>query len=281
MTGSGGASGAGQSLVDAFADFVGSVPSRGVDLPWGRAQVWDVGAGRPIVLLHGIAGGRRSFFRLVPLLAATRRVIVAPLRGEDVAAPRATFADLLDDVARLLAALDLGDATLFGTSFGGALALGYGARGDPRVKEIRVQGTFHRFRLRRYDRAAHLLSYVLPAALGAAYLARRVRRGPETKVLAAHAPGIDVLFPRWCAMTPFPTMRRRTAILQSLDLADAVRAIKVPLAFLHGEKDRIVPRAYFEALRRLRPEAPAALLEGAGHNIALTHPSHLAAYAGT
>lgn len=267
------------SLVDAFADFVGSVASREVDLPWGRAQVWDEGQGRPIVLLHGIAGGRRTFFRLVPLLAATRRVIVPPLRGEDTPAPRATWEEMLDDVARLLEALDLRDATLFGTSFGGALALAYGARSDPRVTEIRVQGTFHRLRLRPFDRAAHFLSYAMPSSLGAAYLARRVRRGPETGFLKAHAPGIDELFPRWCALTPFPTVRRRIAILNSLDLSTALPAIRVPLAFLHGEKDRVVPRARFEALRKLRPDASSTLLESVGHNIPLTHPSELATYA--
>jgi pimeloyl-ACP methyl ester carboxylesterase len=280
VTGGEGAPGA-NALVDAFADFVGSVASRDVELPWGRARVWDTGAGRPIVLLHGIAGGRRAFFRLVPLLAGGRRVIVPPLRGDDVPAPRATFPEMLDDVARLLEELDLRDATLFGTSFGGALALGYGARRDPRVREIRVQGTFHRFRLRRYDRVAHLISYAVPASLGAAYFARRVRRGPDTRLIAERAPGIDALFPRWCAMTPFPTMRRRTAILQALDLSAEVRGIAVPVAFLHGDRDRVVPRAYFEALRRLRPDAPAALLAGAGHNIALTHPAELAAFAGT
>jgi pimeloyl-ACP methyl ester carboxylesterase len=255
------------------------VASRGVDLPWGRAQVWDAGQGPAVVLLHGIAGGRRTFFRLVPLLARKRRVIVPPLRGDAVAAPRATFREMLDDLARLLEALDLSDATLFGSSFGGALALGYGARNDPRVGAIRVQGTFHRFRLRRFDRVAHLLSYALPAAAGATYMAYRVRRGPDTPLIAERAPGIETVFPRWCALTPFPTIRRRISILQSLDLGDAVRAIPVPLSFLHGASDRVVPRAYFEALRRLRPDASATLLQGGGHNLPLTHPEDVARYA--
>jgi len=268
------------NLVDSFADFVGTVPCREVDLPWGRAQVWDAGAGRPIVLLHGIAAGRRVFFRLVPLLARSRRVIVPPLRGEDAPAPRATWEEMLEDIAALLRALDLGDATLFGTSFGGALALGYGARSDPRVREIRVQGTFKGFRLRPGDRLAHLLSYAAPASVGAAYFARCVRRGSDMKLLAEHAPGIDEFFPRWCAATPFATVRRRIALLHSLDLTGAVRAIRVPLAFLHGAKDRVVPRAFFEELRRLRPDALATLLEDGGHNLPLTHHPVLGTWLG-
>jgi pimeloyl-ACP methyl ester carboxylesterase len=268
------------SLVDEFADFVGSVPYREVDLPWGRAQVWDVGAGRPIVLLHGIAAGRRIFFRLVPLLASGHRVIVPPLRGEDAPAPRAAWDAMLEDIAALFRALDVEDATLFGTSFGGALALGYGARSDPRVKEIKVQGTFKGFRLRPGDRLAHLVSYAAPPSAGSAYFARRVRRGPEMKLLAEHAPGIDELFPGWCAATPFATLRRRIALLHALDLSDAVRGVRVPLAFLHGAKDRVVPRAFFEELRRLRPDAPATLLEGGGHNLPLTHHHVLGTWLG-
>jgi 3-oxoadipate enol-lactonase len=266
------------SLVDDFADFVGSVPYREVELPWGRTQVWDAGSGRPIVLLHGLAAGRRTFFRLVPLLARERRVVVPPLRGEDRAEPRATHPQLEDDLAALLQALDLADVTLFGFSFGGTIALAYGARGDPRVAEVRVQGTFPRFRLRARDRATHLVSYAVPAAVGSAYFARRVRRGPETRLLAARAPGIDGLFPRWCALTPFATLRRRIAILGMLDLAGKVRAIRVPLSFAHGEEDRVVPRACFEDLRRLRPDAPATLLPGVGHNASLTHAPELATY---
>jgi pimeloyl-ACP methyl ester carboxylesterase len=234
-----------------------------------------MGAGRPIVLLHGIAAGRRVFFRMAPLLARSRRVIAPLLRGEETAAPRATWADLWGDVAELLRALDLRDVTLFGTSFGGAVALGYGARSDPRVAEIRVQGTFKGFRLRPLDRAVHLLSYAVPASLGAAYFAWRVRHGPETAQLREHARGIEDLFPGWCAATPFPTVRRRIALIHALDLSDAVRGIRVPLAFLHGEKDRVVPRACFDELRRLRPDAPATLLAGAGHNIPICVPHAL------
>jgi 3-oxoadipate enol-lactonase len=266
------------SLVDAFADFVGTVRCREVDLPWGRAQAWDEGEGEPLVLLHGLAAGRRSFFRLVPLLARARRVIVPPLRGEDLPAPRATWAQLLDDVRALLDALGLSGTTLFGFSLGGALALAYGAQRDPRVRAIRVQGAFAGLRLRPADGLAHLLSYALPASVGAAYFAHRVRKGPEAPLLAAHAPGMDELFPRWCQLTPFATLRRRVALVRALDLAADVAAIRVPLAFAHGEKDRVVPRARFEELSRLRPDAPATLLEGVGHNAALTHPEALAAW---
>ena len=263
------------SLVDTFAGFVGSVGYRETTLPWGSAQVWDMGEGRPIVLLHGIAAGRRVFFRVAPKLAERYRVIVPPLRGEIRAAPHATHEDLVDDLGALLDALDLDDVTLLGTSFGGTVALAYAARRDARVAAVVVQGTFRRFRLRPFDRAAQALSYLFPARLGAAYYRRRVRRGPEIRLLAEHAPGLDVLLPDWSGKTPFPTLRRRIRIIATLDLAPAVKRIDAPLTFAHGARDRVVPRVLFDEWNALRPDARHVLWNDVGHNAALTHPDHV------
>jgi pimeloyl-ACP methyl ester carboxylesterase len=263
------------SLVDTFAGFVGSVGYRETALPWGSAQVWDMGEGRPIVLLHGIAAGRRVFFRVAPKLAERYRVIVPPLRGEIQAAANATHEDLVDDLGALLDALDLDDVTLFGTSFGGTVALAYAARRDARVAAVVAQGTFRRFRLRPFDRAAQALSYLFPARLGAAYYRRRVRRGPESRLLAEHAPGLEVLLPDWSGKTPFPTLRRRIRIIATLDLAPAVKRIDVPLTFAHGAGDRVVPRALFDEWKALRPDARHVLWNDVGHNAALTHPDHV------
>jgi len=260
------------NLVETFADFIGSVLYREITLAWGPAHVWDMGDGRPVVLLHGIAAGRRVFFRVAPRLAERYRVIVPPLRGEVRPAPHATHDELVDDLGALLDALDLEDVTLLGTSFGGTVALAYAARRDPRVSAIVVQGTFRRFRLRSFDRAAHALSYLFPARVGAAYYRRRVRLGPENRLLAEHAPGLEVLLPDWSGKTPFATLRRRIRIIAALDLASALQRIDVPLAFLHGTRDKVVPRVLFEELKALRPDARHVLWEGVGHNAALTHP---------
>ncbi|MHC4548516.1 MAG: alpha/beta fold hydrolase [Planctomycetota bacterium] len=264
-------------LVDAFAAFVGTVPYREARLPGGKVRVWDMGEGPPLVLLHGIAASRRIFFRVTPLLAARHRVIAPPLRGEDRPAPRATHAALVDDLAALLDDLALDGVTLFGTSFGGTLALAYAARRDPRVAQVIVQGAFARFPLRPFDRAAHALSYLFPAGVGAAYFRRRVRRGPETRLLAEHAPGLEVLLPDWSAGTPFATLRRRIRVISRMNLAAEVKRIDVPLTFAHGEKDRVVPRAHFEELRGLRPDSRSVLWDDVGHNAVLTHPQHIVA----
>ena len=264
-------------LVDAFADFVGGVSCRWVALPWGKAQVWDIGSGPPVVLLHGIASSRRIFFRVAPLLAERCRVIVPMLRGEDMAAPDVTWSDLLDDLAALLRELDLEGATLLGASFGGSLALAYGGRRDPRVTAVAVQGGFARFNLGFVDHVAFLGSYLMPSSLGARYFAHRVLKGVENRRLRECAPGLDVLNADWSGKTPFPSLRRRTRLIVRNDLTEDVKRIDVPLTVAHSRNDSVVPFSALEYLRDLRPDARTVVWEDSGHLIPLTHPDRFAA----
>ena len=251
------------------------MPTRKVDLPWGTASVWELGEGEPVVLLHGIAGGRNVFFRVAPLLARTRRVIVPPLRGEDRPWPRMRLEELLDDLAAALEGLDR--VTLFGFSFGGFVALAYGARRDPRVSRIVTQGAFVHFDLRLTDRIALALAAAAPQALGAWYFRRRVLRGRETRVVSTLAPGLEVLNAEWAGRIPIPTLASRTRIIGGTDLAVGVRETDTPLTIAHGRIDGVVPFSSFERLRALRPDAESVAWDDVSHMASLTHPDRVAA----
>lgn len=263
------------SLVDAFADFVGRVPKTVVALPGGEARVWDAGRGPPLVLLHGIAASRRVFFRVFEPLAEERRVLVPALRGEERGRRRLALDDLLDDIAGLLGALDLREATLFGFSFGGWLALAYGARRDPRVAGIVVQGGFARYPLRPADRFALAIGGLVPPSWASWYFRRRVLAGRENALLAACDPALAALSAEWQGRTPVATLRARTRLIAAVDLAPRLPSIAVPLTLLQGTLDPVVPRALHDRLRALCPGAGATLLDGAGHLAALTHPAEL------
>jgi pimeloyl-ACP methyl ester carboxylesterase len=252
--------------VDDFAAFVGRVES--------EEGAWVTGEkGPPVVLLHGIAGGRRLFFRIVPLLAERFRVFVPLLHGEARPAPKATMGNLLDELAELLERLDLKEVRLLGTSFGGYVALAYAGRRDPRVKEVIVQGTFSRYRLRLMDRIALAFSHLVPGSVAAAYFVHRVLRGRELRLLARHAPGLEPLVASWQGKTPFASLRRRTYLI-------AGPALEIPeqlsLTIAHGSEDAVVPRQAFEQLKRTCPLARAVLWEGVGHMAPLTHPERVA-----
>jgi 3-oxoadipate enol-lactonase len=87
----------------------------------------DVGAGRPVVLLHGFTNFGLSWSpQLSPLVHSGYRVIVADLRGHgasSAAEKPSTVADLAADIGALLDRLDISDAGICGLSLGGMIAL--------------------------------------------------------------------------------------------------------------------------------------------------------------
>lgn len=79
--------------------------------------------GPPIVLVHGWGDpGLMTFRKMIPSLAQRHRVIVPDLRNfgkTDVVRTPYEVADLADDLAGLIEALDLGPVPVFGYSLGG------------------------------------------------------------------------------------------------------------------------------------------------------------------
>jgi len=265
--------------VDSFADFIASVPTHAYDTPFGRSSYWEMGSGEPLVLLHGISGGRRLFFRVVPLLAQRYRVIVPLLRGEELPARGFSVDDLLDDVGALLDALALENVTLYGASFGGYVALAYGGRLDARVRAVVVQGAFPQFQLGALDRVALYGSYLLPPRLGSDYYAWRVLQGRESRYLREFTPGLAELNFGWQRATPFVSLRQRTHLIARVDLANAVKRIEASLRIGHAVRDPVVPMSAFTRLRKLRPDAHFEEWELGGHMQMLTHPDQFAGLA--
>jgi pimeloyl-ACP methyl ester carboxylesterase len=85
----------------------------------------EIGSGRPLVLLHGLADSHRSWHRVAPQLAANRRVISVDLPGHGLSGrPDASYS--LDWHATVLGQwmdkLGLDEIDLVGHSFGGGVA---------------------------------------------------------------------------------------------------------------------------------------------------------------
>jgi pimeloyl-ACP methyl ester carboxylesterase len=84
-----------------------------------------MGQGRPLVLLHGLSDSHRTWRRVVPLLAKTRRVLVPDLLGHGLSArPDAPY-DLAwhaRTIGRWMESLGLEDVDLVGHSYGGGVA---------------------------------------------------------------------------------------------------------------------------------------------------------------
>lgn len=98
-----------------------------LDLPTGPLRYHDVGAGPPIVFVHGLLVNANLWRKLVQRLAPDFRCIVLdlPLGSHVVPLPSGTpnaVPDVATSIADAIEALGLDDATLVGNDTGGALA---------------------------------------------------------------------------------------------------------------------------------------------------------------
>lgn len=105
---------------------LGDFEERFAELSGVRLRYFVAGAGRPLVLVHGLGGGAANWSSLAPALARTRRVLVPDLPGHAGSGPFPERPEL-DDYARVLAALaeheGMLPADFVGHSFGGSTSL--------------------------------------------------------------------------------------------------------------------------------------------------------------
>lgn len=104
-----------------------------------------MGQGPDIVIMHGL-GGNVAFwhFRIARALMSTFRVTLYDLRGHghsDMPSSGYTSADMANDLAGLLDYLGIEKAHLVGHSFGGTVALHYGALNPDRVSSLTLADT--------------------------------------------------------------------------------------------------------------------------------------------
>jgi pimeloyl-ACP methyl ester carboxylesterase len=232
--------------------------------------------GTPILLIHGFASSGAEFQRIVPGLAAQRRLIVPDLLGfghsQRVTEPATALtqrgqAALLH---ALLDALQVSQVDLIGSSYGGGMALQFALDYPDRVRRIVLMdaqvyanngGAWVVNLPLGLDRA--LTWYVLGGGPGAAMVGRSVC-APEAVTcldgeIAAAREGIVRIKGHTDGLLAFSRTPRDTRLPQ--DIAQ----IHHPVLILWGRQDGIIAPELGERLAREIPGARLEWIEGAGH----------------
>ncbi|WP_310632543.1 alpha/beta fold hydrolase [Paraburkholderia sp.] len=106
----------------------------------------EFGAGRPVVLLHGIGNSGRAWCpQIAPLVAAGYRVIVPDHAGHGASARIGAplgIADLARDVVALLDHLDIERADFVGLSLGGLIAIELALGASARIGRLVLAHSF-------------------------------------------------------------------------------------------------------------------------------------------
>ena len=236
------------------------------------AELYEAGAGSPIVLIPGLAGGFGLLGPMAATLTDQHRVLAYQLRGEnDCFILRHPFDldDLVDDLAELLDTLMLEKPTIMGVSFGSLIALKFAIRYPHRLDRLIVQGVGA-----RYD--GGLLQQVATTVLSRFPL-------PEDSpfvnqffnLLFGFRQKRNSLFDfvtEQIWQTDQSVMAHRLRLAEELDLERELHRIKAPTLVLCGERDVFVTPKSLNALCEKIPNVELARLKGCGHLAFVTRP---------
>jgi pimeloyl-ACP methyl ester carboxylesterase len=241
-----------------------------------RLHVDREGAGEPLLLITGFAISSEVFVPVLPLYAARFDTIRYDNRGagrSPVPWRPTSIPELAGDAVRLLDALGLDSAHVYGLSMGGMVAQEVAIRFPDRVRALVLGGTSHggpRAVLPSPRLAAALARRGGPAGLRAQVVGRALfseafrHEHPELvtahlRHLGAHRASARGLMGHLAASAYHDTRAR-------------LGRIPAPTLVLHGGADELTPVANARLLAAGIPDATLHVLPGVGHGYLLEQP---------
>lgn len=242
---------------------------------------WD-GAGPPVVLLHGVGGGRSIWdapdaggSNTGAALAAAGHMVLAmdfPGYGLSASIEPYDLAGLAAALQATLATLALGPVVLVGHSMGGMVAQELAARAPQAVAGLVLASTSPAFGKPGGDWQQQFLQSrfaPLEAGLGMAGLAAQLV--PAMVAPGASAAAITAA-QALMAGVPEATYRRAVAALVAFDRRADLPKIAVPTLVITGEADRTAPPEVARRMAERIPGASCQVVPDAGHLLNLEQP---------
>lgn len=252
-------------------------PSDFIELPGQLVHLRDQGPPDdplPLVLLHGTSASLHTWEAWATELSRTRRVISLDLPGFGLSSgsPQNDYSDAayVEFLARLLARLKLQRVVLAGNSLGGEIAWHFALARPAQVAglvlvdaaglDFQPEQLPLGFRIARLPLLRQLTRWVLP------------RRVVEDSVMAVYGDPARVssaLVDRYYELT----LREgnREALLHRIDQlrpgegSERLGELRVPTLILWGERDRLIPPRWGQALHAAIPGSELVMLPGLGH----------------
>lgn len=247
------------------------VEVRGLEIAYER-----VGAGPPLVFLHGAAEDSRIWQPQLAGLADEFTVVAwdEPGAGQSSDLPECLgLSGLADVLAALSETLDLGPAHVAGLSWGGTVALELYRRHPALVATLIMIDTYAGWK----------------GSLPTDEVAARV--SGARRMLAAPQDDFDPTLPGLFATDPPPmfepllaaiaadvrpaTLGRQVALMAEADHSDLLRHISVPTLLVWGAADARSPLTVAHQFEEAIADATLVVIEGAGHLSNLERPDEL------
>ena len=248
--------------------------------------VSDVGAGSAVVLLHGLACGKRVWFHQIRALRNRFRVIAYDQRGhgETDAPPVATDysgGHLARDLVGVLDALKIERAAIVGFSLGGGPALALAASKPERVSHlvladvgagadapVKIESMARQWgALIAQGRVDELVCEMLRSEFFKVYARRNARCRRHMAALIRATPMDGLRF------TLSEVLAKRKSLFR---LTEPMKSVRVPTLVLAGEHDYVCSKAS-HLLAQTIPSAQLKTIKGSGHMSPLEQPAAFSA----
>jgi pimeloyl-ACP methyl ester carboxylesterase len=257
-----------------------------------EVNVRELGAGSPVVLVHGLPSNIGDWAGVPDALAALgHRVIVYDRVGygwssrPPVAGDAYTLASNARELGAVLDQLDIARATLVAWSYGGGVVQTFAVEHPERVNRLVLLGSVGPARANRPRDFIGKLSRsalgppVFRTAVAIAPLGRPVLDGALAEVFSGAENIPSGWADRSAAQMAQPGTVDSWLAEGRNDGYAALRpeAIEAPTLVLHGDDDRSVPLAVAEDLAQRLPNDELVIVEGGSHMLPATHPDRVAA----
>jgi pimeloyl-ACP methyl ester carboxylesterase len=232
--------------------------------------------GRPVLLLHGIGGGRTIWRASVVALAAAGFDAIAldlPGYGDSVDVAPGGIGTMAAAVRALMDELGLPRAALVGHSMGGMVALELAALAPQRLTALVLACTSPAFGKPGGDWQARFVAdrvAPLDAGLGMPGLAAQLV--PPMVGPSADPSGVALALSVMAAV-PETTYRSVLAAIVAFDRRAALASIGVPTLCLAGALDATAPPEMMRRMAEHIPGASFAAIDGAGHIANVEQPA--------
>lgn len=237
----------------------------------------EEGAGEPIILLHGFCGSSGYWKKVMPLLAASHRVIALDLRGHGASlAPNEpyTMEEFARDLALFAGELGLSRFHLFGHSLGGYVTLAFAEKYADKLAGF---GLIHSTgfpdddaaKANRDKGAASIrengMEPFIKALVPKLFAKDHVATMPEEVQLTKEI-GLSTI--------PIGAINTLHGMRDRIDRNHVLRETKLPVLLVAGEEDQVIPAE--KTFTVAGEHVEQVLLPGVGHMGMLEAPAELA-----
>jgi 3-oxoadipate enol-lactonase len=223
------------------------------------------GSGTPLLMIMGLSFSLRDWGKkFTELLAQHYQLILFDNRDAGLTSPSTrpySIADMADDAAGLLDALNIPKAHVFGVSMGGAIAQQFALKYPEKLDKLILGCTMAGGNCSQMGDITGVMSGQLEDLLFTPTFIQNNRQ-ELTKFLAETTP----------LHSKGESLQRQLQSFATHDTCDTLPDIKAPTLILTGDKDIAIPRSNSDLLAAKIPNVKLEIIADAAHGFSYSHP---------